>query len=572
MDLRIASLAGRRLVTRLCGFSAQPVPASGRGHWSTCKVGTSHLLLWRRCFSHVQAQVSTRAPARRSRYIFLSTAGIFVIGCAADEGFRRCVQFWAVVFPLWCHYLWVDKVSHPKGSVDSQVRDAQFSKLHARYSPIVRAATLYMRGFYLKAAQLVSTRDDFLPEIYLEWTRQLQDEVPMALSSQEAKSAISKELDLEPDGIDSLLTDWDDTPIGTASIGQVYKARLRSTGEWVAIKVQVPGAERMFRSDIMCLKMFTYMALPWAYENMVEIEKLFETEFDYLEEFRNLEAIRTNLLPTWGHKIYVPRPIPELSSRRVLGMELLRGEKFINAVRRRLKPLADREGKTVEEYEKEQMEALRSGKRQTESARWLRWKLTFWRWWQRLSGQGRGELEPLDVGGIFELLMSIHGQQVLKDGCFNADPHPGNILLLEDGKTLGLIDFGQVMYVPLEFRLKLARLMLALASRSPAEVAKCERDMGVKRKYYKEDVQYRICSFWLDRDTEDVMQGLNLFDLMVWGESQDPVLALPDGYYLACRCSVTLRSTALAFGVKISTAEYWKPYAEELLRSHEKLA
>ena len=50
-------------------------------------------------------------------------------------------------------------------------------------------------------------------------------------------------------------------------------------------------------------------------------------------------------------------------------------------------------------------------------------------------------------GSVFELLMSIHGQQVLKDGCFNADPHPGNILLLEDGKTLGLIDFGQVIFL-----------------------------------------------------------------------------------------------------------------------------
>ncbi|CAE7805427.1 unnamed protein product [Symbiodinium microadriaticum] len=507
----------------------------------------------------------TQLAARRPRYLAYGLGGALVLGCL-DEGFRRCIEFWVVVFPLWCHYFWVDKVSHPKGGPKGdEQRDAEFSKLHSRYSPIIRRATLYMRGFYLKAAQLVSTRDDFLPEIYLEWLRKLQDEVPMTLSSEEAKQVIAKELKVA--SIEDLLTDWHDEPIGTASIGQVYKARIKSTGEEVAIKVQVPKAERMFRADISCLKMFTYMAIPWAYENMKEIEKLFETEFDYMEEFRNLEAMRSNLLPNWGHRIYIPRPIPELCSRHVLGMELLKGEKFITAVRRRLQPLAEQRGITVEEYEQEQLEALRSGKRKAESAAWLHWKITLWKFWRRLCGF-RSDLEPIDVGGIFEMLMSIHGQQVLKDGCFNADPHPGNILMLEDGKTLGLIDFGQVMHVPVEFRLKLARLMLALSRRSPPDVARCESEIGVTRKYYKEDVQYRICSFWLDRDDEEITQGRNIFDLMVWGEAEDPVLSLPDGYYLACRCSVTLRSTALAFGVRISTAEYWKPYAEELLRKH----
>jgi len=238
-------------------------------------------------------------------------------------------------------------------------------------------------------------------------------------------------------------------------------------------------------------------------------------------------------------------------------------------VRRRLQPLAEREGKSVEEYEKEQTEALRSGKRKAESAAWLHWKVTLWRWWRWVLR--RKDPEPVDVGGIFDLLMSIHGQQVLQDGCFNADPHPGNILLLEDGKTLGLIDFGQVAYISQDFRLRLARLMLALANRDKALVARYESEIGVTRKYYKTDVQYRLCSFWLDRDDEDVTQGLNIFDLLVWGESQDPVLSLPDGYYLTCRCSTTLRSSALAFGVYVSTAEYWRPYAEEVLRQHGEL-
>merc|ERR1712096_477590 len=112
--------------------------------------------------------------------------------------------------------------------------------------------------------------------------------------------------------------------------------------------------------------------------------------------------------------------------------------------------------------------------------------------------------------------------------------------------------------VPLQFRLKLARLIIALAKRSQPDVARLEAEIGVERKYGKEDVRYRMCSFWLDRDTEDVTQGLNLFDLLLWGEESDPVVSQSEGYYMACRCSVTLRSAALAFGIRISTAEYWR--------------
>merc|ERR1711879_1072141 len=91
---------------------------------------------------------------------------------------------------------------------------------------------------------------------------------------------------------------------------------------------------------------------------------------------------------------------------------------------------------------------------------------------------------------------------------------------------------------------------------------------GVKRKFYKEDVSYRLCSFWLDRDTEEIMQGLNVFDFLVWADCADPVLDMPDGYYMACRCSSVLRGSALAFGVRLCTSSYWRPYAEALLRDH----
>lgn len=497
---------------------------------------------------------------------------LFGAGCS-DEGFRRCVMFWIVVTPPFAHYSYVDKISHKKGGPkDGAEREAEFARLHEKYSPVVQKATMYFRGFYLKAAQLMSVRDDYLPTIYLDWLKELQNEAPMAISSSDAQKLVEQELHLVEAGLDSVIYDWQDEPIGSASIGQVYKARLVKTGEWIAIKVQVPNAERLFRADIKCLQLFTYFALPWAYENMVEIEKAFRAEFDYVAEMRNMMSVRDNVMASWSKKVYVPRVIPEVTSRRVLGMELLNGEKFVSAVQRRLTPVAAREGKTVEEFQEEHSEALRTGKRQPESVRRLRWKMRLYRWmswWSWL--RGAYEEPPVDLATSFETLMSVHGQQLLRDGCFNADPHPGNIMLLEDGRTLGLIDFGQVIRVPLEFRLKLAHLILALSRRSPADVARLEEEIGVRRRNNKEDVRYRMCSFWLDRDTEDVTQGMNLFDLLLWGEVEDGVLSQPEGYYMACRCSITLRSAALAFGVRMSTADYWRPYAEALLREHGEL-
>ncbi|CAE8623582.1 unnamed protein product [Polarella glacialis] len=310
--------------------------------------------------------------------------------------------------------------------------------------------------------------------------------------------------------------------------------------------------------------MFTSFALPWAAENMNAIEKLFRSEFDYLLELSNMQAIRANLLPRWGQSVKVPKAYPDLSTQRVLCMELLDGEKVVDAVQRRMRILAEHEGRSPEAYEKEQLEAFRTGKGVTDSLWLARWKTRAWRCWRWLRWGDAHEV--VDLPHIIDTMMAVHGEQVFLDGVFNADPHPGNILLLRDGRTLGLIDFGQVKELPLDFRIRLAKLVIALAQQDEAKVAQMERDLGMRTRHSRDDVRYRVCSFWLDRDTDDIMQGMNLHDFMAWGESEDPVLEFPEELYLVYRCSVMIRSLALAFGIRLSTAQHWRPHAEELLR------
>lgn len=572
--IRAASRGEHNLVPRIFGVlpKTQEIPSHMSQLMNRIVFGVGGVSCRRFATTTMEHARPLKATAQKGRFrlgvggLFLVCSGAFVV----DDGFNRCVRFWLTALPIYAHYVYVDKISHPvrKDSNTDEInsRRAALESLHQRYSPIIERTTLRMRGFYLKAAQLMSMREDFLPDIYLLWTRKLQNDAPVTLSGEDARRCVVKELGLGDGGdVSEVFDDWNDEPIGSASIGQVFRARLRATGEEVAVKVQSPGVENMFRRDIRTLIFFTSFALPWAAENLRAVEKMFEAEFDFHRECQNIQMIREALLPHWGAKVKVPKPHPEYSSRLVLCMELLRGEKLVDGVRRRMRSLAQRAGMDPEAYELEQIEALREGKRKCNNARIASWRFWVWKLWRQLRWGDGGDV--LDLAAIMETIVEVHGEQVLRHGVFNADPHPGNILLLEDGKTLGLIDFGQVAQLPVELRMGVARLVVALANRDQAAVAQCERECGLKTRYSKDDVRYRICNFWMDRDTAEITQGLNLADFMAWGEREDPVMEFPQDLYLVYRCSVVIRSLALAFGVNMSTSQYWRPFAEDALNS-----
>ena len=110
-------------------------------------------------------------------FLGLTTIGV---GMAAkyDEGFKRCVTFWVVAMPPYLHYCYVDWATK---NLSYAERARRFEPLHDKYSPIVRDAALDIRGFYLKAAQMMSTREDFVPPQYIEWCEKVQNEAPVLL-------------------------------------------------------------------------------------------------------------------------------------------------------------------------------------------------------------------------------------------------------------------------------------------------------------------------------------------------------------------------------------------------------
>ncbi|KAI0566184.1 hypothetical protein FGB62_11g213 [Gracilaria domingensis] len=486
--------------------------------------------------------------------------------------------------PIYAHYKFVEwQTAH---ETDCDVVSAAFRPLNERYSPRVEQLALGLQGFYFKLAQIVSTRDEFLPDEYLRWTKQLQDRSPNVMPSEQAKQIVQRSLG-QP--FDSLFSEWHDEPIGAASIGQVHRARLRSTGQLVAVKVQFPGIESKFRNDIDTVEMFCKYLMPQNASYFAEIKRQFATEFDARGEAHNLQLVHDNLHKAdWNAFVKVPKPIH--SSKEVLVMEYLEGAKLVDGVRQQFKRMAASQGVDFEQMEAEQKRLMQSGQRQRkdilqsarETARiqrmlWLRDLLinSFifvgnytvrpfvssekWKYWHSEA--------PLNLGEIMDVLLRVHAHEIFQDGAFNGDPHPGNILLMPDGR-LGLIDYGQVKHMSLEDRIIYAKLILAINRDDRDEVVRIMKDeVGFRTKSMDGDIIYRTAAFFNCRDSEDVTLGMNVSTFMEWLEQSDPVEKINDEFVMAGRVSVLLRGMANAFGLKLRVTDYWKTEAEKFLKA-----
>lgn len=241
---------------------------------------------------------------------------------------------------------------------------------------------------FIKIGQSISTRADLLPLAYIKELSKLQDNVP-AFPNEVAMQIIERELG-KP--IDALFAEIGPEPIAAASLGQVYQARLYS-GEVVAVKVQRPDLEKTINFDIAVLRQIArfMMRFPQVirgidWEGILgEFANVIFEEMDYVQEGQNAETFRANFRK-WK-EVYVPTIYWSHSGPRVLTMEFIGGSKVL------------------------ELQALRE----------------------------RG-VNPQD---IIKLIARTYLKQLLEDGFFHADPHPGNLRVMEDGR-MAFFDFGMV--------------------------------------------------------------------------------------------------------------------------------
>ena len=242
---------------------------------------------------------------------------------------------------------------------------------------------------FIKIGQALGPRADLLPLAYVKELATLQDQVP-AFSTAEAFARIESELGRS---LQECYAEIDSEPVASASLGQVYRARLAS-GEEVAVKVQRPNLQQIISFDIAILYKIVKLTnrfFPRANENadwegmLREFHSTIFEEMDYVKEGRNADRFRYNFR-TW-QVIRVPKIFWSHTSRRVLTLEFIRGTKVTDV---------------------EQLRARR--------------------------------ISPVKVN---RLLVRSYLKQLLEDGFFHADPHPGNLLVLDSGH-LAFFDFGMV--------------------------------------------------------------------------------------------------------------------------------
>ena len=253
----------------------------------------------------------------------------------------------------------------------------------------LRESLIGLGPTFIKIGQALGTRADLLPLEYVKELATLQDQVP-AFSTAEAFAIIEKELDRR---LHEAYVEIDSQPIAAASLGQVYRARLH-TGQEVAVKVQRPDLESTISFDVAILfrlVKLTNRFFPKANENadwegmLREFHNTIFEEMDYVKEGRNADRFRYNFR-TW-RAIRVPKIYWSHTNTRVLTLDFIRGTKVVD------------------------LEGLRANR-----------------------------ISPVKVN---RLLIRTYLKQLLEDGFFHADPHPGNLLVMDSGH-LAFFDFGMV--------------------------------------------------------------------------------------------------------------------------------
>jgi ubiquinone biosynthesis protein len=298
-----------------------------------------------------------------------------------------------------------------------------------------------MGPIYVKLGQVLSTRPDLLPAEYAKGLGKLQNDLE-PFGFDEVRRVVSEELHLT---VDEIFAEFDPTPIASASLGQVHHARLRD-GREVAVKIQRPRIKEDIVSDLVVLDdianfLDSYTEFGPKYQVKQTLEQFRQNlarELDYRQEAGHMLELRKNLerFP----RIIVPKPVEQLTTSKVLTMDFVHGQKIT-----------------------------------------------------KLGKLSRNEVDGAALG---DELFEAYLQQILVDGFFHADPHPGNVFVTGDGR-LALIDIGMVGRLSPRLQEELLKLLLGMSEMRSDEAADIalkigERDAEVRENFSENALRFKI--------------------------------------------------------------------------------
>jgi len=363
---------------------------------------------------------------------------------------------------------------------------------------------------FVKFGQLLSTRSDILPESVLAELQKLQDTVAL-MPFETARGILERELGAP---VEEVFASLDPIPLGSASIGQVYRATLKG-GEVVAVKVQRPEAPRRVGADLEIMRDFASL-LDRRFGRRVfvdvrglvaEFEGVIRRELDYDAEARNARRFAANFA---GTPVVIPAVYRELSTSKVMTMEYLEGTKFGD-----IRPLL-------------------------------------------LRPKERRRVASMGAEAIFKM--------AFEDGFFHGDPHPGNLILTPEG-DLALLDFGMVGYMSRGDIEALSRLFIAVIQRDAAAALRGLEGLGVR---YAPEVRGELA-----QDLREFLykySGLSVGEVTL-GQALSELISLarryrmsvPPVFPLLTKALVTAEGLSRTIDPTLNVYEIAQPYARRLL-------
>jgi len=368
---------------------------------------------------------------------------------------------------------------------------------------------------FIKIGQAMATRADLLPLPFVVELGTLVDQVP-PFPNDIAFARIEHELGKK---INEVYAEFELDPVAAASLGQVYRARLH-TGEEVAVKVQRPNLAAVIKGDVEILKSVAKFAerFPQLNENadwagmLREFDVTIHEEMDYAAEARNADRFRENF-KNWTN-VYVPKIFWNATTGKVLTMEFIHGTKVTD-----------------------------------------------------LDAQHQLGIAPEKVN---RLLIKTYLKQLLEDGFFHADPHPGNLLVMNDGR-LAFFDFGMVGRITPELQAKMIDAFFHVVGRDPAGIAQDLIDLdflkpGTNPNIVRPVVE-RMFEFHLNLKLKDVNFKELTYDLA--DVMYDYPFRLPSNFTYIMRALMTLEGIGIVTDPEFNFFETAKPYAKEFMLRRE---
>jgi ubiquinone biosynthesis protein len=390
------------------------------------------------------------------------------------------------------------------------IRDEKPVMEYTRYERI-RMAAEDLGPTFVKLAQILSNRPDIIPEGLVKEFEKLQDRVA-PFEFEKAKRIIERETNMK---LEELFEWFDEKPLASASIGQVHKAKLR-TGELVVVKVQRPEVAEIIDRDLQIIKDVVARADRYLKKQGVlqadDAVKAFERgmlkELDYRNEARNIERFRATY--KFRTDFYIPKVYRQYSTDKILIMEFVEGCKITD------------------------MEQLK-------------------KW-------------GIDPRVVVERGMDIYLTMIFEFGYFHGDPHPGNILVREDG-TIIILDFGMIGQLMKKDKYAFAGIFIAMARNDAREMANSMIKLAIEHnitdmRQFVYDLNDLIEDYaYLDVSESSIQDVIQRLQKIMY----DYKITVPSGIFIIFRAFAILEGIGKKMHPEFRTYDFIRPYGQRLV-------